>query len=61
MPPRRGELVHLEEGWALRGTDGDDAPVWRIEVGVMRPGEIVTVYEPDGERLLYRIVSVRSD
>src|ERR1700733_5284141 len=54
-----GELVRADAGWALRGTAGEDAPLWDFEWRVMRPGEYVTLRRPDGDELVFRIVDVR--
>ena len=56
-----GELVRLETGWALREHPGDDDPLWRFEPGVLRPGESVTLREPDGRAAEFRVVAVEQD
>jgi hypothetical protein len=58
---RRGELVRIESGWALRREQGDDDPLWRLQAGVLRPGETVTLCEPDGAQAEYRVVAVEQD
>ena len=60
-PPRTGELVKIEEGWALRDLDGVDDPLYSFAAQIVRPGEIVQVSRLDGEDMLYRIVAVDVD
>ena len=55
---RTGELVKIEEGWALRNTGGEDDPLYSFNAQIVRPGEIVTVARLDGDEMLYRIVAV---
>ena len=62
---RRGEVLHDPDGgWTLRffrtESQAPDAPISDV-VGVaslMRPGEYVTIKEPDGQAYDYRIVNV---
>jgi hypothetical protein len=65
-PPRAGDLLHDEEtGWSLRFFPGPgeamDAPLHAAiqEPGQLRPGEYVTIREPDGPEYAWRVVSVR--
>jgi hypothetical protein len=58
---RAGELVQIDTGWALRHDQGDDDPVWPLQAGVLRPGESVTLREPDGGQTEFRVVSVEND
>ncbi len=48
-------------GWAVRQHPGDDDPLWRLEAGVLRPGERVTLREPDGTATEFRVVAVEQD
>lgn len=62
-PSRTGELVKIDDGWALRdmdGKDGDggDGPLSTLAATIIRPGEVVTVVRPSGEQLIYRVVAV---
>ncbi len=57
-PTRTGELVKIEEGWALRELDSEDEPLYGINAQIVRPGEIVSVARLDGDEMLYRIVAV---
>ena len=59
-PKREGELVKIHEGWALRGLDGEDDPLYTLTAGVIRPGELVTISRLDGDEMIYRIVAVDS-
>ena len=56
-----GELVRAGTGWALRENPGDDDPLWHFDARVLRPGETVTVREPDGTRTEFRVVAVEQD
>ena len=56
-PPRRLEVIRLDEGWALQSTNSLDDPIWVFEGHVFRPGELVRLRRPDGHELLYRIVA----
>ena len=57
-PTRTGELVKIDEGWALRDIDSEDGPLSSLTATIIRPGEIVTVIRPNGDELIYRIVAV---
>ncbi len=58
---RSGELVKIEDGWALRGLGSVDEPLYSLSAQIVRPGEIVRVSRLDGDEMLYRIVSVEPD
>jgi hypothetical protein len=62
--PLHGDVAHDEDGWQLRffvaGPDAPDVPVHRfchLDTG-FRPGEVVTLREPDGRDLAWRVVGV---
>ncbi len=55
-----GELVTVDEGWAIRGTRGDDEPVWELQGRIFRPGEYMTLVGPDDSEWLFRIVNVET-
>ncbi len=57
---REVELVRADGAWALRGADGDDAPLWALEGRVFRPGEYVTLSRPDATQLVFRVVNVEA-
>ena len=60
-PKRDGELVKLEDGWAIRNLDRDDDPLLAFSASIIRPGEIAAVTRLDGGELVYRIVAVDAD
>ena len=60
-PRRTGELVKIEDGWALRTTGSEDDPLYSFAAQIIRPGELVQVSRLDGEDMLYRIVAVEPD
>ena len=57
-PVRSGELVKIEDGWALRSLASEDEPLYSVVAPIVRPGEIVRVSRLDGDEMLYRIVAV---
>jgi hypothetical protein len=60
---RIGELHHTRHGaWAFSYEPGeaDDEALFRLESHALRTGEYVTVREPDGEPLTFRVAEVRS-
>ncbi len=57
-PDWHGFLVPLDNGWGLRGHSDPDEPLRVIEGRSFRPGEYLTLRRPNGEELLFRIVSV---
>jgi hypothetical protein len=59
--PRNLEIIRIDEGWALQSTNGEDDPIWTFDGHVFRPGELVQLRRPDGQELLFRIVSAESD
>ncbi len=61
QPVRSGELVKIDDGWALRELDSEDEPLYRLAANVVRPGEVVSVAKLDGNAMLYRIVAVDPD
>lgn len=58
---RCNELVKTSEGWALRELSGDDAPLHRMTIVIIRPGELASVSQPDGDVMVYRIVAVEAE
>lgn len=60
-----GDVQHdPDHGWSVRffgtASEGPDAPEARLDFGPdpVRPGEHVTVTEPDGTTFTYRVVGV---
>jgi len=58
QPTWTGWLFAAEGGWALRGGNGEDAPLWHLTADRLRPGEHLTLRGPDGEDLVFRVVNV---
>ena len=63
--PQQGDVQHdPDHGWFIRfygaAAEGPDAPEARFDCGPdpVRPGEYVTVTEPDGAEYTYRVVGV---
>lgn len=52
------DLIRLDGEWSLRSTRHEDEPLWRVEARWMRPGDYVTLHQPDGDGLIYRVVGV---
>ena len=61
QPDMRGYVVKLQEGWAFayESRDEVDEHVFRLDAHPMRIGECITLTEPDGERLPFRITDVQ--
>lgn len=60
-PTRTGELVKIDDGWALRNVGAEDDPLYSFTAQIIRPGEIVQISRLDGDEMLYRIVAVEQD
>jgi hypothetical protein len=61
QPDLSGYVVPTRRGWAFsyRPGEEDDEPIFHLETHPIRPGEYLTVTEPDGQRLPFRVASVR--
>ncbi|AKH42110.1 hypothetical protein FHS61_002355 [Altererythrobacter atlanticus] len=59
---QRGAILHKRDGWAFsyRPGDADDEDLFHLEHHPLVAGNYVTLTEPDGDRLPYRVVTVRS-
>ena len=62
-PPRQGDVTHDEDGWGLRffddATAAADAPLHRlVHAGPLRPGEVLTIRDPEGAEAAWRVVGV---
>lgn len=59
-PERSGYVVRTDGGWAFSYQVGetDDEAIFHLETHPIRIGEYLTVTEPDGRQLPYRIGSV---
>jgi len=56
----RGKLRHVGSGWRFDYIDGDDddEPFFKLDKHVVEPGLYVTIREPNGQELPFRIVRV---
>ena len=62
-PDQQGYLIRKGKGWAFSyalGEDDDEA-VYHLESHPIRFGEYVTLTEPDGTRLPFRVVRAEPD
>ncbi|MBX9593660.1 MAG: hypothetical protein K2X46_04800 [Roseomonas sp.] len=62
-PPMAGDVTHDEDGWSLRfftdAAAAPDAPMHRIlHLGMPRPGEVLTIREPNGAEAAWRVVGI---
>lgn len=55
------EIIRIDEGWALQSTNSEDDPIWTFDGHLFRPGELVRLRRPDGEEMLFRIVSAEAE
>jgi hypothetical protein len=57
-----GYIIRTPRGWAFsyRPGEEDDESVFHLETHPMRLGEYITLTEPDGERLPFRIASLKA-
>lgn len=55
-----GYVIRTPKGWALsyRPGDEDDEAIFHLETHAIRTGEYLTLTEPDGEQLPFRIASL---
>ena len=60
-PDAFGYVLRTPRGWVLsyRPGEEDDEPVFHLETHRMVPGEYITLTDPDGEQLPFRVVSIR--
>jgi hypothetical protein len=58
-----GYVIRTPGGWAFsyRPGEDDDESVFHLETHPIRLGEYVTLTEPDGERLPFRVASLKPD
>lgn len=59
-PDLVGFVIPTEGGWAFSYRDGseDDESLFKLPAHRIAPGEYLTVHEPDGRELPYRITEV---
>lgn len=58
---RRGRLRHAGSSWFIdydEKIEGDEEPFFKLDRHEVKPGEYLSVTEPDGETRTFRIVSV---
>lgn len=62
-PDRSGYVVMKPAGWAFSYALGeeDDESVYHLEAHPLRLGAYVTLTEPDGERLPFRVTRAQAD
>lgn len=55
-----GYVIRTPHGWAFSYAQGedDDEAVFQLENHAMRQGEYITLTEPDGSKLPFRITSI---
>jgi hypothetical protein len=56
--PQIGELIAVDDGWALRPAGDEDGPLWPLQIRTLRPGEYATLRPPDKPARLYRVIAV---
>lgn len=59
-PDMIGYVIHTPDGWAFSYEPGeaDDEAVFHLETHAIRIGEYVTLTEPDGRKLPFRVASL---
>lgn len=62
-PDEVGYVLRTGRGWSFSYALGeaDDEPVFHLESHPLRVGNYVTVTEPDGQRLPFKVAEVRLD
>ena len=60
-PDRSGYVIRTALGWAMSYEPGeeDDETVFHLETHPIRLGEYITLTEPDGSRLPFRVASLK--
>ncbi len=56
-----GYVIRTPRGWAFsyRPSEDDDETVFHLETHALRLGEYITLTEPDGQQLPFRIANLR--
>lgn len=62
-PDQLGYVIRAGKGWAFSYEPGeeDDEALYHLESHALRPGEYVTLTQPDGDRLPFRVASAVPD
>ena len=62
-PDQKGYIVRKASGWAFSYAlgDDDDEAVYHLETHPIRMGDYITLAEPDGQRLPFRVVQLSAD
>ena len=62
-PSQSGYLLRKENGWAFSYElgDDDDESVYHLDAHPLRLGEYLTLTEPDGSRLPFKVVHLEED
>ena len=62
QPDLRGHVIKISQGWAFsyESRASDDETVFRLDASPMRIGECITLTEPDGERLPFRVTDIQA-
>jgi len=62
QPDMRGYVRKMQDGWAFsyETWDTGDECVFHLDTHPLRVGECITLTEPDGERLPFRVTNVQS-
>ena len=60
QPDMSGYVVRTPDGWAFSYAPGeeDDERLFHLETHAIKPGEYLTLTEPDGSRLPFRVASI---
>lgn len=60
-PDLSGYVIRTADGWAFSYKIGeeDDETVFHLESHPVRPGEYITLTEPDGRRLPFRVAEMK--
>jgi hypothetical protein len=61
QPDLSGYVIRTPNGWAFsyRKGEEDDEAIFHLETHPIRVGEYLTLTEPDGQRLPFRVASVK--
>lgn len=61
QPDLSGYVIPTPNGWAMSYEPGedDDETVFHLETHPIRVGEYITLTEPDGQRLPFRVASLK--